>query len=73
MATLAEIRRRADPRVIVAEAAENLVGRANQLRNDTTTTIRNRPALSFGGLAAFGIAVGLRVWLARAKVDRDAT
>jgi hypothetical protein len=73
MATLAEIRHRADPRVIAAEAAENLLGRANHLLDTTTTTVRSRPALSLGGLAAFVIAVGLRVWVAKGKKDSNAT
>jgi hypothetical protein len=67
MATLAEIRHRTDPRVIAAEAAENLYGRANQLLDTTTTAARARPALSLGGLAAFLFAVGLRMWLSRSK------
>jgi hypothetical protein len=73
MATLAEIRHRADPRVMAAEAAEDLLGRANQMLDNTTASIRNRPALATGGMAAFVIAVGLRFWLARGKVDSDAT
>jgi hypothetical protein len=71
--TLAEIRRRTDPRVIAAEAVENLLGRANHLLDTATTTVRNSPALSLGGLAAFVIAVGLRVWLAKGKKDPNAT
>jgi hypothetical protein len=73
LATLAEIRHRTDPRVIAAELAEDVVGRANQMLDDTTTSIRKRPALPLGGLAAFAIAVGLRLWLAKSKVDSDAT
>lgn len=73
LATLAEIRHRADPRVIAAEAAENLLGRANHLLDTTTSSVRSRPALSLGGLAAFAIAVGLRVWIAKGKSKSDAT
>jgi hypothetical protein len=73
MGTLAELRQRIDPRVIAAEAAENLVGRANHLLADTTTSVRTRPVLSFAGVAAFAVAVGLRIWLSRAKTDSDAT
>ncbi|CAN5294003.1 hypothetical protein BH09PSE3_BH09PSE3_07780 [soil metagenome] len=73
LSTIAEIRYRIDPRVIAAEAAENMLGRANQLLSDTTTSVKNRPLLSFGSLAAFAVAVGLRIWLAKGKANSDAT
>jgi hypothetical protein len=67
MATLAEIRRRTNPRIVATETADDLLNRANQLLQTTTTTIRTRPVLALSGFAAFMIAIGLRFWLARRK------
>lgn len=72
-ATFAELRRRIDPRVIAAEAAENMVGRANHLLDDTKASARNHPGVAAGGAAAFVLAVGLRLWLAKANTRSDAT
>jgi hypothetical protein len=69
IATLAEIRRRTDPRVIATEAAENMMGRASHLIDATATAVRARPTLTLGGLAAFMMALGLRIWLARRKEE----
>jgi hypothetical protein len=69
MATLAEIRRRTDPRVIATEAAEKMMGRANHMVETTTTAVRARPTLALGGLAVFLVALGLRFWLTRRKEE----
>lgn len=73
MATIAEIRHRIDPRVMAAETADKIVGRASDALSATTSSVKSHPVLSLGGVAAFVGALGLRTWLARRKVDSDAT
>lgn len=69
MTTLAEIRDRMDPRIIATDTASNVLNRANQLVDKTTTSISERPALALGGMAAALAVFGLKRWLARSKED----
>jgi len=70
MATLDELRLRLDPRIIAAEQMEALLGRAQRTANDVGTNVRARPVATTGGLVAFLVAVGLRVWIARRAKSR---
>lgn len=69
-ATLTEIRHRLDPRVIAAETAENIAGRASQLVDSARTTVGEHKVASTGGVLAFVIAVALRIWISRKSGDR---
>jgi type IV secretory pathway TrbD component len=70
LATLQEIRRRIDPRVIVAETAERGVARVNGILDGAQETVRTRPWLVALGATLFGIAVAAR---ARLLAESDAT
>ncbi|MDB5701852.1 MAG: hypothetical protein JWL66_2051 [Sphingomonadales bacterium] len=73
MGTLAELRRRITPQVIVAETRERLTDRATQLIEEGKVSVGTHPVGSVVGLSALIIAVALRIWRVKAKSESDAT
>ncbi|MDB5712734.1 MAG: hypothetical protein JWO15_131 [Sphingomonadales bacterium] len=67
MGTLAELRRRITPRVIVAETRERLTDHAIQLIDDQTASVRARPVAYMVSLGALLLTVALRIWRVKSK------
>ena len=70
-ATVGTIRHRIDPRVIVAEAAESTLARANSLIHDAGNGVRDHKFAVSSGAAAFALAVAMRIWMGRDHGDPD--
>ena len=65
--TTAELRERLTPRALVSGAIENVSRRTENLLDTAQATARRSPLTTASGVAAFLVAVGLRLWIARRK------
>lgn len=60
LSTIAEVRSRLDPKIIIAETATSAFGQVNRLIGDATAGAKSRPWLLAVGATLFGIVVSLR-------------
>lgn len=60
LSTIAEVRRRLDPKTVIAEAASDAFDNINRVIGDATTGAKSRPWLLAVGATVFGIALSLR-------------